>query len=598
MHKKFKILSIIITVLLFAGSSQATTNSGKNLNAAVSERKITSQINKNPDDIDASLKLIKFFLDNDEDTRARIEINRIQSKAGGSAKFFIVSAKLLFKKGLLDDAEEMAKKAVKISYNNPDAFIMLGNIYFEKLNSLQNTPDNEEIKKNYLKKAFDDFYTAYKYDSTSPFAHIGLANAYYMNNQASLANDEILKVKELCGDNAEALYLIGEYYYKTKDYAKSKIYLEKSISAGLSSKYKTYYLLGTIYEQNGDVESSQKNYLKVLKLKPNHAQSQQNLDRLIKITYKEAEAASSTKKTTADLFSNLNDELNSVMQADYFLIIDEFTRARELYIKVLDKNPDNVNAISGLAELYFAKWAEGFTNSTDFVNDSKFILKTKENPRIVIPFTKFNLINEDKMPEKVRQKFISLSVSETFDFYDLLNEVRSEFLLGNYEESHRKLEKLLALKLSNYEKFKVLKSLCYDHDYDEALILIKEIKKTYYHNDELEPIVNRINTKLSVADEKLNQAINLFSSKQPDFASAEYIINQAIRYFPTSKKAYINYAYLLEKQKRYKEAIEKAHVYYRLYILYPDNASVMAESDIRKYIQTLNKKLAESESKK
>jgi len=369
---KYKKLIIAVSIVFFAGNCltcKASNWDSNKLNTSGQERTLTSAINKNPGNTEASIQLIKLYLDNDQDTKAMIELNRIQSKVTGNSKFFIMAANLFLKRGLLDEAEEMAKKAVKVSYNSPDAFIALGNVCFEKASSLDNTPETAELRKAYMTKAFDNFYTAYKYNPASPFAHIGLATAYYMNGQNSLAQDEILKAKELSINNAEALYLIGEYYYKTKEYTKSKIYLEKSILSGLTAKYKTYYMLGTLYEQEGSIQNAQKNYLSSLKLRPDHPESQQNLDRLIKVTYKEAETLSSKQKTTKDLFSNLNDELNTVMQADYFLVVDEFTKARDSYIKVLDKNPDNVNAITGLAELYYAKWAEGFANSTDFIND-------------------------------------------------------------------------------------------------------------------------------------------------------------------------------------------------------------------------------------
>ncbi len=586
MPTKQKKIIIICLILLFAWSSLPCSASKSNLNSS------------SPD---SSFKLIKLYIDNDQNTKAMVELNRIQNKTGSNPKFFIFSANLLLKEGRIEAAENMAKKAVKISYNNVDAFITLGNIYIEKFISMDNTPETQESRKACLTKAFESFFTAYKYNPSSIYAHIGLATAYYINSQLPLAQDEMLKARELCVNNSEAYYSMGEYYYKTKEYEKAKTYLEKSLNAGLTSRYKTYYLLGTIYEQDGSIEKAQKSYLKALKIKPDHVKTQQNLDRLIKIAYKEAEDVAKKPKATIDMFNNLNEELNLVMQADYNLAVDEFTEARVLYIKILEKNSDNINAITGLAELYYAKWAEGFTNSADFVNDSKYILKAKENSRNVIPLTKFKLINEARMPESTRQKFINLSVSETYDFYDLLNEVRAEFLLGNFEESHNKLKKLLDFSLSNYEKFKVLKSLCYDHDYDEALILLEELKKTYYHNEELSPITGRINAKLSIAEEKLNKAITLYSQKndkQNDYSGAEELIRQSLRYLPTCKKAYLQYAYLMEKQKRYKEAIEKAHICYRLLKLYPDNTLGVNETDIKKLIQTLNQKLAESETKK
>ncbi len=594
-HIKIKKLIIFVLSIYLAGNN--ITCYAASYNTSKQERALTTAVNKNPGSTETSLKLIKHYLDNDQDTKAMIELNRIQGRVSNNSKFFILAANLFMKRGLLDEAEKAAKNAVKVSYNNPNAFIILGNVYFEKAISLENTQENFELRKNYLIKSFDNFYTAYKYNPASPFAHIGLANAYYMNGQTALAKDEILKANELSVNNAEALYLIGAYYYKTKEYEKAKTFLENSMSAGLKTRYKTYYMLGTLYEQEGAVEKAQQNYLSSLKIKPDFSEAQKNLDRLIKITYKEVETLSNKQKRTADLFNNLNEELNTVMQADYFLAIDEFTKARDGYMKVLDKSPDNINAVTGLAELYYAKWSEGFANSADFINDSKYILKTKENPRIAISLTKFKLINEDLMPENVRQKLINLSVSETFDFYDLLNEVRAEFLLGNFEQSHEKLEKLLNFKLSNYEKFKVLKSLCYDHNYGESLVLIEELKKTYYHNEEIAPIENRIKTKLKVADEKLDQAIALYNnkdSKQNNYSGAEEIIIQAVRYFPTYQKVYLHYAYLLEKQKRYKEAYEKAVVCQKLNKLYPSKNIELNDEEIKKFVQNLNKKLVES----
>jgi len=539
------------------------------------------------------LSVVQGYIDADKDAKAMIELNRISGVYNSSPKYHVIAARLYYKQGQLNDAESSAKKAVSLNYNNSDAFAMLGDVYFDRALNLVTSDETRELKQNYLKKSFDYFYTSCNYNQSSPFGHIGLAKVYYMNGQADYALDEILKAKELGIKNPRAMYLIGEYYYKIKEYDNAKSALQKSISLGMNSAYKTYYMLGTIFEQDGEIPAAQQNYLKALKLNPNYTLAQKNLDRLIKVSYKEAETQANQQKTTTDMFSNLNDELNIVMQADYALAVDEFTKARDLYIKVLSGNPTNINAITGLAEMYYAKWAEGLATSGEFVSDSKYIMKAKESSRTVIPFTKYKMINEDIMPDAVRQKLIHLSVSESFDFYDLLNEVRAEFLLGNFEESHNKLQKLLSFKLSNYEKFKVLKSLCYDHDNDEALILIDDLKKTYYHNEELVPIGDRIRTKYAVANEKVEQAKSLYSNKDSklnDFSGSEYILKQAIKYFPTHKKAYLYYAYMLEKQKKYALASEKALVCYRLLRLYPEKGFEVSTEEIEKYIKSLNSK--------
>jgi len=571
-----KVLIIVLLLLVFL--------SNKNLSVAATK---TTSVHTD------LLSSIQSYINSDKDAKAMIELNRISSAYNGNPRYYVLAARLYYKQGQLNDAEASAKKAINLNYNNSDAFVVLGDVYFDRALNLVTTDETRELKQNYLKKSFDYFYTACNYNQSSPFGHIGLAKVYFMNGQKDYALDEILKAKELGIKDPRAMYLIGEYYYKTKEYDNAKSALQKSVALGMNSTYKTYYMLGTIFEQDGEISSAQQNYLKALKLNPDFALAQKNLDRLIKVSYKEAETQANQQKTTSDLFNNLNDELNIVMQADYALAVDEFTKARDLYIKVLSGNPNNINAITGLAEMYYAKWAEGLATSGEFVSDSKYIMKAKESSRTAIPLVKYKMINEDVMSEAVRQKLIHLSVSESFDFYDLLNEVRAEFLLGNFEESHNKLQKLLSFKLSNYEKFKVLKCLCYDHDNEEALILIEELKKTYYHNEELVPIADRINTKYSVANEKVNQAKALYSNKDSrlnDFSGAEYILKQAIKYFPTHKRAYLYYAYLLEKQKKYALASEKAAICYRLLRLYPEKDFDITAEELEKYIKSLNSK--------
>ncbi|MCK5176350.1 MAG: tetratricopeptide repeat protein, partial [Candidatus Aenigmarchaeota archaeon] len=274
--------------------------------------------------------------------------------------------------------------------------------------------------------------------------------------------DEILKAKELCSNNPDAYYGIGQYYYKIKKYDKAEKYIKKSIEQGRNTSYKAYYLHGTILEQKGKLKEAQQTYLAALKLKPDMLEAQKRLDALIKTSYKKNIAEKATPK---NIFSSVDENLRSLMEADYYLILDEFTKAKNIYIKLLEKNPQNSGAAAGLAELYYSKWAAGFTNSNTFTTDALYIMKSKTSKKNEIALLKFQMINEEKIPEKIRQRLINLSISETFDYYDLLNELRAEFLLGNYEECHNKLFKLSKMKLSNYEKFKILKHLCYDHNY-------------------------------------------------------------------------------------------------------------------------------------
>ena len=534
------------------------------------------------------IKKIKEYIENEQHTEAMLELNRLLEANLDDPEIYIMSADLLRKTHQFDEAEKMAKKALELDYKNSGAYLALGYIFFDRAQAASNPNKFTEGIEDYLTKSFDYFFIASQYDPANPFPHIALADAYYANMQKQRAKDEILKAKELSFNMPEAFYEIGQYYYKIKDYDMAKKYIEKSIDAGRDHNYQAYYIVGRISEQKGDFEEAQKKYLQALRLKPDMPAAQEHLDILIKTAYKEKKAEEGTPK---DLFADVDEKLGILMKADYYLMIDEFTKARDLYITLLEKNPRNVNAAAGIAELYYSKWKEGFSSSNNFTQAALYVIKSKPCEKNRIALLKFQMINEDRIPEKIRQSLINLSISETFEFYDLLNEIRAEYLLGNYEECHNKLFKLLNMKLSNYEKFKVLKSLCYDHNYYEALIVLEDLKKTYYHNEEIDPVERRIKTKLSVADEKLSEALGFLEEKK--YHKSLSIYKDIMNYFPAYKPVYLHYALTLDEMGYYDEAYEKLNTYYKLYRLYPEADPEIEEEEIKELIRDLYKKIRE-----
>ncbi|HSA06810.1 MAG TPA: tetratricopeptide repeat protein [Candidatus Gastranaerophilales bacterium] len=533
-----------------------------------------------------NIKTIKIYLENEHYTDAMLELNRLLEIKRNDPRIYIMSAELLRKTYQFDEAEKMAKKALMLDYKNSNAYLELGYVYFDKARMSSTSQETEENLEEYLTKSFDHFFMASQYDLSNPLPHVALAEAYYANRQNQKAKEEILKAKELCFNHPDAYYQIGNYYYKTKDYDKAKKFIKKSVELGNNKNHKAYYLVGRISEEEGNFKEAQQQYLQTLRLKPDMLEAQKHLDTLIKTSYKEKISEETSPK---DLFANVDENLNLLMKADYFLMIDEFTKARELYVKLLEKNPKNISAAAGLAELYYSQWKEGFSVSNNFTADALYIIKSEPDKKNKIAFLKFKLINEVKIPENIRQNLINLSISETFEFYDLLNEARAEYLLGNFEECHNKLYKLLGIKLSNYEKFRILKHLCYDHNYYEALIVLDDLKKTYYYNKEIEPIERRIKIKLQVADEKLDEALKLWEAKKYNNSLSLY--KEIISYFPAYKPAYLHYSLAMDSMGNYDEAYNNINVYYKLYKLYPDRQPEISEAEIKELIQELYTKI-------
>lgn len=555
---------------------------------AVESSNFRGNVESYSSDRESLVQTISRNIENEEYTEAMLQLNKLLVTSPSDPRVYIMSANLLRKTYEFNDAEKMARKAIQLDYKNSEAYLALGYIFLERAKTAVNSGYSATQQGEFLTDCFDHLFMASQYDQSSPFPHIALAEAYLVNKQEQKAKDEILKAQELAFDMPMAYYRLGQYYYQRGNYDKAGKYIEKSIKQGLIWNYRTYFLAGMISEQDGKITDAQKYYLQSLKLKPDMAEAQKRLDDLIKTSYKNRRAEESTP---TDLFEDVNEDLNSLLSAEYFLMLDEFTQARDIYVKLLEKNPGNINAATGIAELYFSKWKDGFVIADNFTQDAIYVIRTKPSKKNAVSLLKFELINTQKMPEDVRQKLINLSISETFEFYDLLNEVRAEFLLGNYEECHNKLYKLLKMNLSNYEKFKILKYLCYDRNYYEALILIEDLKKTYYHNEEIEPVEARIRTKIQLVDDKLNEALSLW--KQKKYNESVLIYKGLMDYFSTYKPAYLHYALAMDSMGNYNEAYEKLNTYYKLYKLYPDRNPEISESELKGLIRDSYQKYKE-----
>ena len=586
--KKFLFIIFLTSACCSSAISASKINSFKKLELYSSFRGAKKEVRDNREKL---INFIKIQIENEQYTEAMLELNKLLAEESDDSRIYVMSANLLRKTYQFDEAEKMAKKALQFDYKNSEAYLAMGHIFFDKSKMAGSSKQTFQKQGDYLLKSFDLFFMASQYDQTSALPHIALAEAYHANKQEQRAKDEILKAKELCFDNPKAYYEIGQYYYRINNYDKAKKYIQKALENGLDYNHRAYYIAGRISEQKGKLEDAQRNYLNALKLKPDMLEAQMHLDKLIKTSYKKRKAEETAPK---DLFADVDENLKTLMKADYYLMIDEYTRARDLYIKLLEKTPDNPNAAAGLAELYYSKWREGFSSSKNFTKDALYIIKSKPSNRNAIALLKFQTINETKLPEKVRQELINLSISQTFEFYDLLNEARAEFLLENYEECHNKLYKLLKMNLSNYEKFKILKHLCYDHNYYEALIVLDDLKKTYYHNDEIEPAEKRINTKLQLVSEKLDEALIFW--KEENYNKSLSIYKKLMSYFPTYKSAYLHYALGMESLERYDEAYKNLNTYYKLYKLYPDEEPEVTEQELQELIQNLYIKIKEQNS--
>ncbi|MCK5176351.1 MAG: hypothetical protein KAQ92_01370 [Candidatus Aenigmarchaeota archaeon] len=115
--------------------------------------------------------------------------------------------------------------------------------------------------------------------------------------------------------------------------------------------------------------------------------------------------------------------------------------------------------------------------------------------------------------------------------------------------------------------------------------MIQDLKKTYYHNNEIEPVEKRIKIKLQVAEEKLNKALELWEEK--NYNNSILVYKELMKYFPTYKPAYLHYALAFESIENYNEAYDSLNIYYKLYNLYPDRNPLIKKAELKKMLRLL-----------
>jgi tetratricopeptide (TPR) repeat protein len=204
--------------------------------------------------------------------------------------------------GAWQEAVTYYKQALKLNYKPLRTYSMLAKILLEQGRGSEEKEANKEMEKE--------------------------GAAYLLEGYQKFPEDQYLLVEVI------------NYYLYMNEFKTALLYIEKAIQ--LNPDHAEYYRVeGTVYEQLGDSEKAESNYLKALELNPDDFISQYNmgnirLNRVIK--------AHEALIALNDLIA-YNAKIGEVM-AQYESVIPVFERALEL-------NPNDRNTCSTLSQLYF-----------------------------------------------------------------------------------------------------------------------------------------------------------------------------------------------------------------------------------------------------
>jgi|GEM_PF-1737996 len=531
------------------------------------------------------IEQINSYINSNQTQNALNLLNKAVLNDPYNSRLFSTAADLFYKNSQYSEAEMLARKALSLNPLDNSCYLILGNVLLKnyKTNRLYNEryPTSQDL--SILNESIKCFNTVSENDPASALPHIGLAKIYSAKNNRPKVYDEVLKAKELAGSDPDVLFEIGELFYECESYEKAIQYLKKSISAKPEDDYKAHILLADIYEKLGNPEEARNEYVTTLKFKNSPPETMEKLEELNSKFVPVSMVSKNTEK------SPKSSEISDILQADNLLVMDRFSESRNMYLKILQKNPGNIDALSGLCELYYAQWILGHYDVKKYYLDCTYF-NNIQSDKLKISLLKFRLAAEPELTESLEEELEKIANNKSADYYDRFNAVRSIFLLGNYTRAKIKLQELLTSDVTDDDKFKMAKQLYFDQNYTEADNLVKKIRKTEYDNF-IKTIENRVSFMQTQGETIIEKAVELYKNKNYSDAVSKY--KEELKLFPTDKKAHLYYAYALQQTGNTEKAIEEINIYRNLELIYPSRIPELNLTDIQKVTTSWQNKESE-----
>lgn len=351
-----------------------------------------------------------------------------------------------YKNGRVDKAKDIIST---VNSENDDCKILLGKIYFDEnefdksreiFDSFPKTSKNPEVL-NYLGLfAIEDmkFIDAIKYFSqasninkNNPVYFYNLANAYFFNGWQKEAVNSYQKAIVLSPENLDYRYSLAYLYYEMKSYDKA----EKEVDFILSHNEKHYQA--------------------------------RVLQALLKLNDKDYLGAE--KILEDNMKAGCNDAFTLISLGKVYCELDNFEKAEKVIKEVIEKEPENLNYISDLADVYIKekKYDDAIALARGIIEKNDLYIYG-----YILGAKSAYLKGDFEQTKEFAQDAISLDIN-CADGYFYLALVRKEE--KDYEEAIECMKRAIMYDLTN-AKFYAEMSNIYklNNDVKTALEYIKE----------------------------------------------------------------------------------------------------------------------------
>lgn len=543
--------------------------------------------------------------------------NDPQARAG----LAIVQANL-FK---LSAAEKNARLALQKSSKNGAAYMALGLVQENRTVSSDMTYRSQ--RDALLSQAVENFKNALKYEPHSPEIHNALGEAYRLQGKLSNAEQEFEQATSLDPHYSEAIANQGTVYKLRGDSAKAMALYNKAIRMNTKNWKAHYYLgealsdagqyhdalesfntalyqnrnspvihtkMGETLEKQGNESAAITHYREAIRLQPEYFPAYQHLANIFSNRGDE-EFAISEYKTGLSLDRN-NDNFKMAI-AKLSMAAGKNDQALQYYQEVLQKNPNNPDALEGYAHALSVSAAQSASQGQLFGGDqyveAEEALKRaiQANPNDIslhLALLRMQRLSGD--PALGRDELEKITQMTPHSETERIAQAEAYFSLGQYQASDNQVRQMIQSYQGSPKKLSILSdALMSNGDLDMAQECYKAVLQQDPNNLKAERGLNRIANLKTDAKKDLTLAQSLdnwYSPKQRK--SARDFYQQTISKYPRQPVARLAMAKIYKKEQDYADAILE----YQAYLELSPNLDPKERESIENEIRKLQEKLS------
>lgn len=187
-----------------------------------------------------------------------------------------------------------------------------------------------------LNEAIADLQAATELDPDNIDYLLSLSDAFFANGNVEKSYETLQRALDLNPEHFEALLKMSEITFYSKDFDRSMAMLNK-VTAQDPNNRTAFFMKGFIYKETGDTLNAIQYFRRVTEMYPDYAPAFEELGVLYAVRKSPlaVEYLNSAMRLDPD---NLNIVYNLAM---YYQELDEPEMATDLYVKILEKDPQN-----------------------------------------------------------------------------------------------------------------------------------------------------------------------------------------------------------------------------------------------------------------